>query len=306
MFVAAMVVTAACSASAGDTPSRSTSVPRSSEPLTTTSLALPAPWVPSVNEPAPEVKVAATRVIQVVATYAAGGGSLDAARERLEAHHEEPAIADGAAALLDPEAAGTVDIVYPQLAGLEATEASVMVVARFTTTTSTVRTVDVRLARGNAGWRATAIASVGGEPPPAPRLTPARQALLDNPDVDLPDSARWDLEAGHIDDRIADLMLRIAAGHRVRVTVFATGHPVNVFGTDRTSNHGAGRGVDIWSIDGKPVAEEQSSSAVASVVKLAIDAGATEVGAPVDSDGRGGIVFTNTVHRDHVHLAFKR
>lgn len=299
---------AACSASAGESPrTPSTASPTSQTTATVPlPLPLPPPWKASPAEPAPDIKKAAARMIQVLGTYAKGGGSLAATRRRLRSNDQEPAIANAATALLDADARGTVDIIYPELAGLAATEASVLVVARFTTKTSSVRTIDVRLARGAAGWRSTAIASVGGEQPTEVRASPAGQALLENPRVDLPDTARWDLEAARVDDRIANLLRRIAVDYYLRVTVFGTGHPLNVFGTDRLSNHAAGRAVDIWSIDGVPVADQRTSDTVASIIQLALDAGATEIGAPVDPDGRGGIVFTNTVHLDHLHLAFKQ
>ena len=134
----------------------------------------------------------------------------------------------------------------------------------------------------------------------------AALALLDEPRVDLPDSAQWDLQRGFVDDRVVELVRTLATDHELRVTVFGTGHPANVFGTDRTSNHTAGRGVDIWSIDGRPVAEQRDAPVIVSIIEKARAFGATEIGAPVDTDGSGGSVFTNTVHHDHLHLAFRQ
>ena len=301
---------AACSESADD--------PRVAVPATTvettsttsappTSKPLPAPWTPSPVEPEPGAKSAAARVVQIIGTYPKGGGEVEATRARLRDAAEDPSLADAALPLLDSAEPGTVEIIYPQLGGLTMTEASVMVVARFTTgDATTVRTVDVRLARGAEDWRPTAIASVGGAPPAASRPSPAGQALLDDDRISLPDSARWDVEAGVVDERVIALVTELATRYRLDVTVFGSGHPENVFGTDRTSNHTAGRGVDIWAIDGVPIAEQQQSDVVLAVIQLALDAGATEVGAPVDPDGPGGRVFMNTVHQDHLHLAFKR
>jgi hypothetical protein len=268
---------------------------------------MPPAWAPSATEPEPEAKVAAAGLVQIVGTYGRGGGSLEETQARLRDAGLAPSLADAVVPLLDADGAGSVEIVYPQLGGLEPTEASVMVVARFTIDgSSVVRTVDVRLARTASGWQPTAIASIGGSPPVEQRASESALSLLDNARVELPDSARWDLEAGLVDDRVVELVRLLVERHRVAVTVFGSGHPLNVFGTDRTSNHTAGRGVDIWGIDGVPVADQQQSPVIAAIVQLALDAGATEIGAPADPDGPGGTIFTNTVHQDHLHLAFKR
>lgn len=268
---------------------------------------MPPAWQPSATEPEPDAKVAAARLVQIVGTYGRGGGTLEQTQARLGEAGHAPALADAVVPLLDATGTGSVDIVYPQLGGLELTEASVMVVARFNVDgSSVVRTIDVRLARTASGWQPTAIASIGGNPPAERRANESALSLLDNARVELPDSARWDLDAGLVDDRVVELVRLLAERHRVTVTVFGSGHPLNVFGTDRTSNHTVGRGVDIWAIDGVPVADQQQSPVLAAVVQLALDAGATEIGAPADTDGPGGRVFTNTVHQDHLHLAFKR
>ena len=304
-----VTLAAACSTSSADRAATTSSVPlTSAAPVTTSSTApLPTPWAPSsAGEPAPEVKVAATAALQAVGTYGPGEGTIDAARERLRVAGLEPAFADGAGPLLDPDGSGSIDVVYPQLGGLEPTEASVMVVARFVTSHPVTRTIDVRLTSTPAGWRATAIASIGGEAPTTPGASLVALALLDDPRVDLPDSARWDLERGFVDDRVVELVRTLAVDHALRVTVFGSGHPANVFGTDRVSNHTAGRGVDIWSIDGRPVSEQRDAPVILDIIERARAAGATEIGAPVETDGPGGIVFTNTVHHDHLHLAFRR
>lgn len=305
VFAAAVV---GCTTSDGAAP-RATPTTRAMESpsSSTTAVALPEPWIPSTpGEPEQEAKAAATRALQVLATYAAGDGTLEAARKRLAAAGEEPAFADAAGVLLDPARPGSIKIVYPQLGGLEPTEASVMVIARFAATTTVTRTVDVRVARGPGGWRATAIASVGGTAPPSPQPSTAALALIDDARVEVPDSARWDLEAGLVDDRVVELVRALAVDHELAITVFGTGHPANVFGTDRTSNHTAGRGVDIWAIDGRPVAAQRDDPVIPSIIEQSLALGATEIGAPIDTDGRGGVVFTNTVHHDHLHLAFKR
>lgn len=169
------------------------------------------------------------------------------------------------------------------------------------------RTVDVRLERTAGEWQPVELASVGGEPvtPPVDQPEPVR-ALVAEPAVELPDSARWDLNAGLVDPRIVELLLGLAEDHRLGVTVLASGHPLNVFATDRLSNHTAGRGVDIWSVDDVPVVDQrQADSPLRVLVERLVAQGVTELGSPFDLDGPGGAMFTNTVHQDHLHLAYR-
>lgn len=314
----ALVLLAACSGTSPD--NGSVALPRSSEPTvtrpapTTTQppLPTPPPWVPSPAEPAPDSKTLASAVVQTIGTYPVGGGTTEAARTRLQAAGLPPELADATPSLLIPGVSSAAEIVYPQLGGLTDSAASVMVVTRFRTRGTggeedeVTRVLDVRLERTDGPWSAAGVASDGGAPPPTPvEPTPAVSAVLENDRIELPDSAVWDLESGLVDSRIADLLLALAAEHQLRVAVFATGHPVNVFATDRQSNHTAGRGVDIWSIDGTPVADQQDSPTLRAVVESSLALGVTEIGAPFDIDGPGGRVFTNTVHLDHLHLAFR-
>src|SRR3546814_10824469 len=60
------------------------------------------------------------------------------------------------------------------------------------------RTVDVRLEKGADGWTVSELASTGGEPPVSPAVTPTGEAALANPNLELSDTARWDIEAGRI------------------------------------------------------------------------------------------------------------
>lgn len=307
MALVVLAAIGACSWADGEA-GTSTAPPSSdtSAAPTTTTTPLPPPWEPGPGEPEPELKRVAARAVQVFATYGPGGGTMEATRARLVTAGLEPLLADGVGAVLHSSAAGSVEIVYPQLGGLSGTEASVMVVASLTVDDATrTRTFDVRAARTPAGWRATAIVSVGGADPDV-EAPPAAAALLENDRVVLPDSARWDLEAGLVDTRIVDVLTVLSASYELSVTVFGTGHPANVFGTVRMSNHTAGRGVDIWAVNGATVATQRDAPLLRTLVDEARSLGITEIGAPFDVDGVGGIVFTNTVHLDHLHLAFKR
>ena len=77
-----------------------------------------------------------------------------------------------------------------------------------------------------------------------------------------------------------------------------------MFGTYRTSDHTDGRAVDIWALDGRPIIERGASAKVADFMRAAQDAGAYQVGGPVDLDGSGASFFSDDTHRDHIHLGF--
>jgi len=281
------------------------------KPTTTSSTLPPArPWVASAAERHAAIKTRAAAAVQTLASYARGGGTPSGTRARLQAAGFKPDLVDGGAALLDPGITTVADIVYPQIGGLTATEASVMTVTRIRSMDAdgrvreTTRVIDVRLARSATGWEPTAIASVGAGPAAA-SVPPEVEAVLGTEALELPDSAVDDLRSARTDRRVVSLLQRLAQRWQLRVTVLATGHPPNVFGSDRMSNHTAGRGVDIWAVDGVPVIEQQSSATLRAVVADALAAGATEIGAPFDTDGPGGKVFTNDVHLDHLHLAYR-
>jgi hypothetical protein len=63
--------------------------------------------------------------------------------------------------------------------------------------------------------------------------------------------------------------------------------------------------VDIWAVDGRPVAKHGSRRPGARHgLRPARELGSDEVGGPVDLDGSGGVHFANDLHRDHVHSGF--
>lgn len=230
---------------------------------TTTPLPPPVPWVASLADPAPEAKELAARVVQALGTYPTGGGTHEAARQRIAELAAPAAVADAGGPLLDPEAAAVVEIVYPQMGGLTERSASVMVVARQRTRVASeervvTRTIDVRLERTSAGWSVTELASLGGDPPPEATPSAIGRLVLDNARIELPDSSAWDIEAGRVSHQILQRLLDLSLDHLVSVTVLATGHPHNVFDSEFVSNHTAGRGVDIWAIDGIPVLDQRA------------------------------------------------
>lgn len=270
----------------------------------------PAQWAPGAGEPEPALKAAAA-VSMLLTTYEVGGGNVAATQARLAKAGHPAALAEAAVPLLDASAASAGDVVYPQLGGLSGERASVMVVLRQRLLTggeirAVSRTLDVRMIRRDSVWTAESLASAGGTEVPAPPglVGPAAQVLASR-DIELPDSARWDIMSGRVDGRVLDLLLRLAGEHKLAVTVFATGHPVEVFGSSSVSNHTKGRAVDIWAVDGVPVARQQDrASPLRAVATALLSQGVTELGAPWDVDGPGAAGFANVVHQDHLHLGF--
>jgi len=276
-------------------------------------------WVPLAAEPLPELKQAAADFVQVLATREAGARPEDAL-----AAAGAPLL-DGTAALavaapLFAEARSRATVVYPQFGGLApdgpgAVAACVLVVVRQTLVAASgavqehVRTCDVRLTRGRTGWQVTELVSVGGEPVDRPAgLDPVTSAVLDDPRLELPDSARWDVHAGRVAPEVLQVLRSAAARASLSVAVLRSGHPEQVFGTDRLSDHARGRAVDVWAIDGAPVVGRPlAAGPVRAVLEGALaDPRVRQVGSPpgTDLDGPGRRrSFTNLVHSDHLHLA---
>lgn len=278
---------------------------------TTTEPRLPAPqrYTPIGGEPVPELKSLAASFLQALGTYELGGGNAQAAAVRV-AGIAPSATLPANDLLLVSTASSSIEIVYPQLAGLIGDAASIMVVFRWRLLergreTSVTRTADVRLALEAGTWRVSSVESLGGDPVDPGSPSPIAQAVLANDRIELPDSARWDINSGRISDELLKLLDDLAIKHTLGVAVLASGHPYNVFATDRVSNHTEGRAVDIWAIDGQPVVSlRDPAGPLPGLIQELINAGVTEVGSPFDIDGPGGASFANTVHQDHLHVGF--
>lgn len=309
-----MLALAGCTT--GDDP-RSTLPPPSagltstSPPPTRPRLDPAARYDPRPGEPAPEAKRAASDVVQALTTFGAGPGQAPMIEAVLKGLGAPPELIGQAGPLLVAGASSAGDIVYPQLGGLTSQAASVIVVVRQRlleggVKRAVVRAVDVRLARRGQAWAVTSIESSGGaSPQPPPPPSPGAAPVLASPNIGLPDSARWDILAGGIDERVLALLAKLGTGHRLDVTVLATGHPHDVFASGRVSNHTEGRAVDIWAVDGRPVLEQRDPAGpLAVLARTLIADGVTELGGPWDLDGPGGTSFTNTVHQDHLHVAY--
>lgn len=263
-------------------------------------------WQPAATEIQPEIKLAAARVIETL-----GNASTTAStpQDRLAAMGADPALVAGAGALVPPSAPSVAEVVYPQYGGLTPDASSVMTVVRQTwlaagAAMSRTITVDVRLARDSDGWRVTALFPVEPVDRSTLDLTAPVAALADDPQVDLPPAAVFDLAAG-VDPRVVDLLAGLSRTYALSVSVVRAGHPVEIFGTDRPSRHTLGRAVDVWAVDGVPIVTMALDDPLLVGFLTAVrELGAQSIGGPVDLDGPGGILFADALHRDHVHIAF--
>ena len=225
-------------------------------------------------------------------------------------------------AVLGEGTASTGAVVYPQFGGLsplgaDARQSSVMVVVRQSllsrggAVTTVTRTLDVRLSRDGDRWQVTGVPDLGGEPVDRPRdLPPAAVRVLDDPRIALPDSARWDVHRGAVSPALLEVLSAAAELGDVGVTVLATGHPREVFGTDRLSAHTVGRAVDVWRLGTTAVVDDRSPGGPAAQVQAQalLDRRVSQVGSPpgTDQDGAGRRSFDDLVHEDHLHLAVRR
>ena len=287
---------AGCSASSGTTGSAGTpaptspggsstggtttppSAPGSPSPSSTPSTpALPTikPWTPGAGEVKPEVKVAAVR----------------ATEDLLSRDHGRSAVA----------------ITDAQYGGILSDSASVLVVCRqyYLVDGKVVTggtTVDVRLSRSGQTWRVTALnrAKPGAA---AKQLTAAANRVLSNDRITLPAASIADVRSGQVHDTVLNAMLSLAENYRIGVSVIRSGHPINVFGTDRPSDHPRGRAFDTWQINGLPVvAPTTSRSLITGYMRAAASAGSYNVGGPVQLNG--STYFSDTTHHDHIHAGF--
>ncbi|UER54298.1 hypothetical protein HJG43_06805 [Kineosporiaceae bacterium SCSIO 59966] len=287
------------------------------EPTTPTRPAPPPPvdvppYAVLPGEVEPACKVAAVRALEAALTWRDGPVGPDAARERVQGLGVHEGALRPLARLLDTTPWSSLKVTYPQYGGLvpEPGEASVMVVCEQLVPDDAAPaersvTVDARLVRRNGTWEVTEL--LLSEPPaPAPQITDAARAVLANDRIVLPAAARRDVQAGLIDDLVLTMLSGLAQQWRLDVLVLSTGHPFNVFGTDRQSNHTRGRAVDIWALDGIPVID-QARAPWRAAMEAAAALGATEIGGPQDVDGVRGRrpYFSDLVHQDQLHLGFE-
>lgn len=281
----------------------------------------PEPYEPLPDDVYPNAKRTGGRMAQTLATYEADEPLehlVERAAVPTHPRFDAAAAAEAAAAVHHPEARSTGEVIYAQLGGLmpqnEATSASIIVVVRQRlvqpdgSESAPVRAMDIRLRLHNGQWAVDQLGDMGGQPVARPaELSAPAQAVVDHPRIQLPDSARWDIYRGDIDGRLLATMAELADQAPYAVTCLKSGHAVNVFGTERPSNHSSGRAVDIWQVEGTAVVSQQPDPGTAAhaLAQTVFDRGAvSELGSPWAFDGAGGRSFQNDVHRDHLHVAF--
>lgn len=164
-------------------------------------------------------------------------------------------------------------------------------------------TYDVRLTQRDGDWSVDSI-TPAGEVPRADDLSQAARRVLRSDRIDLNWAGRADIRGGLVDDRVLTSMLTVAREHRIGISVLIGAHPVNVFGTDRRSNHPDGTAYDIGHIDGRLVVEPDARALVREVMQAAAATGAYQVGGPEDLDGGGGQYFSDVTHSEHIHVGF--
>lgn len=277
-------------------------------------------------EPAASVKSAAVDFLEASLTYPAGEQGLSAARERVPESEAAEESLSSLQPLLDSNAGAAAKVLYPQLGGLTDDRASVMVILDFrqladNEITAETRVLDVRLRKLGEKWKVKSVESVDGQdsdegassvPPtgePSANAALIKQ-ILETDAITMADTAAEDLRTGTIDPRPLKIVQDFSRKKDIGVTVIRTGHPRRVFGAKAVSNHSKGKAVDIWEIDGRPVAwyakRPPENNPARELMEEALKAGSDEVGGPWAFSTESGSTFTNTVHQDHVHIGFKK
>lgn len=219
-------------------------------------------------------------------------------------YQPDPAEVDAAAKRVAARAVEALpevrQVTYTQYFGYLPPEADILVEADFEGGGGA--TYAVRISQDQDGWHVAGITEgrtrAAGEP------TPLIRRVLRNDRIALPWAGRADVASGRVSDAALRSMLAVAQRHRIGISVLVSAHPVNVFGTDRRSNHPDGLAYDIGSIDGRLVVDPAAIARVRDVMRLAAASGAYQVGGPEDLDGEGSQYFSDATHSDHVHVGF--
>ncbi|MET9078786.1 hypothetical protein ABZX95_43235 [Streptomyces sp. NPDC004232] len=295
-------------------PSASRPAPASSSPSpASASSALPhtTPWRPTSAEVQPAAKLRAVQLVEAIGAWAAGRGGAAAARARVAALGLPTGPVGQAGPLLPTADQAALQVVDAQYGGILSRSASVLVVCRqWTRHGGTVRaggtTLDVRLSASGGAWTVDALHPARPGPAARSLASDVRAALADDRIV-LPPAAAADLRSGQVHSSVARAMLALARTYRLEVSVVRSGHPLDVFGTGRPSDHPRGRAFDVWRIDGHAVVDPATPrSLIERFMRDAAAAGSYNVGGPVLLSGGGADqFFSDATHHDHVHVGFR-
>jgi hypothetical protein len=259
----------------------------------------------------PAAKLRAVQVVEAIGDWPAGQAGAAAARARVAALRLPTGLVGQAGPLLPAADQAVLQVVDAQYGGILTGSASVLVVCRqWTRRGGTVdaggTTVDVRLSRSGSGWTVDALHPARPGPAVKSLAADVRAALADDRIV-LPPAATADLRSGQVHTSVARAMLALARTYRLEVSVVRSGHPLDVFGTSRPSDHPRGRAFDVWRIDGHAVVDPATPrSLIERFMRDAAAAGSYNVGGPVLlSGGSTGQFFSDATHHDHVHAGFR-
>lgn len=226
-------------------------------------------------------------------------------RPRPTRYQPHAAEVDGAAKRVAARAVEALpevrQVTYTQYFGYLPPEASILVEADFAGGGGT--TYDVRVSQDAEGWRAGSV-TPAAEVRPLDEPGRLARRVLGSDRIELPWAGRADVASGRVSDAVLRSMLAVAQRHRIGISVLISAHPVNVFGTDRRSNHPDGQAYDIGSIDGRLVVDPDAAGLVRRVMRIAAGTGAYQVGGPADLDAGGSQYFSDATHSDHVHVGF--
>jgi hypothetical protein len=127
--------------------------------------------------------------------------------------------------------------------------------------------------------------------------------VLANDRIALPPASAADIRSGQVHDSVLTAMLALAKTYRIGVSVIRSGHPINVFGTNRPSDHPRGRAFDTWQINGRAVVSPSTPrSLITAYMRATESAGSYNVGGPYQLSGAA--YFSDRTHHDHVHAGF--
>ena len=265
-------------------------------------------WQPSPFDIQPDVKRRAAQLIAAIGTWGPGQQGLAAARTRVASLGIDPQLVTADNPFLGPAETAIAHVSFAQYGGLLSESASVLVLADQSRTdargvrTDSGTTFDVRLDAASPRWQVTAVH------PATPQTTVATlgvqaKAALANPRLSLPFAAIADIKSGTVSETALAALNRLTVDHTLSVSILESGHPLDVFGTDRASDHPRGRAIDIWQIDDRPVVNPASYGAVAELMQAGVDLGAYQAGGPVQLTPTSAF-FSDDTHHDHVHLGF--
>ncbi|MFG1819935.1 hypothetical protein ACGFIF_39690 [Kribbella sp. NPDC049174] len=99
-------------------------------------------------------------------------------------------------------------------------------------------------------------------------------------------------------------MLELAKTYRIGISVIRSGHPLNVFGTNRPSDHPRGRAFDTWQINVRAVvAPSTPQTLITAYMRASASVGSYNVGGPYQLSG--STYFSDQTHHHHIHAGFR-